>query len=66
MGGEGAGDEATPACEAQGVIERQLREQLPQVLPADQRLPDEPRVRQGAPDLQRGRHVWNVHPHVDV
>lgn len=58
--------EANPARETQGHGEQELGEQLSQVLPADQGLSDEPRVRQGASDLQRRRLLWNVHPHVDV
>lgn len=66
MGGEAPGHEANAAPEAQGHGEQELGEQLSQVLLADEGLPDERRVRQGTADLQRRRHVWDVHPHVDV
>lgn len=66
MGRDAPGDEDNTASELQGNGEQELGEQLSQVLPADTGLPDERRVRQGAADLQRRRHVWNVHPHVGV
>ncbi|RVE59806.1 hypothetical protein OJAV_G00192550 [Oryzias javanicus] len=36
------------------------------MLPEVQGLHDEPRVRQGAPDLQCCSLVWNVPQHVDI
>lgn len=66
MGRKAPRREADPARETQGHGEQKLGRRLSQVLPADQGLSDEPRVRQGASDLQRRRLLRNVHPHVDV